>query len=112
MGLIGCSIVVMALLFGATEAREYEVGDSFGWNIPPNQNFYSDWASSKSFFVGDSLGKLFTRIHSFLASILFIIYELEFVSDSDTSMHANIDTLQSILRLRTIWSTMSNTNQT
>ncbi|XP_028753912.1 stellacyanin-like [Neltuma alba] len=56
LGFIGCSIIVaLSLLFSATEARQYHVGDSFGWNTPPNQTFYSDWASSKTFFVGDSL---------------------------------------------------------
>ncbi|KAF7806405.1 blue copper protein-like [Senna tora] len=51
-----CSIIVaMALLFGATEATEHVVGGSYGWNLPPNQTFYSDWATSNKFFVGDSL---------------------------------------------------------
>ncbi|XP_054820415.1 umecyanin-like [Prosopis cineraria] len=54
-GLIGCSMFILSLLFAATEATEYNVGGSFGWNTPPNQTFYSDWASSKTFFVGDSL---------------------------------------------------------
>ncbi|XP_054822399.1 umecyanin-like [Prosopis cineraria] len=53
--LIGCSIIVLSLLFAATEATQYSVGGSFGWDIPPNQTFYSEWASSKTFFVGDSL---------------------------------------------------------
>ncbi|XP_028753953.1 umecyanin-like [Neltuma alba] len=54
-GFVGCSIVVLSLLFAATEATKYNVGGSFGWNIPPNQTFYSEWASSKTFVVGDSL---------------------------------------------------------
>ncbi|KAK4257412.1 hypothetical protein QN277_007005 [Acacia crassicarpa] len=62
---IGCFIVVLSLLFAATEATEYNVGGSFGWNIPPNQTFYSDWATSKRFFVGDSLVFNLTEYQSF-----------------------------------------------
>jgi len=61
MGLIGCLIVVVALLNGettqATAAVEYQVGDSLGWTVPPNISYYSNWASSKKFFVGDTLSK-------------------------------------------------------
>ncbi|KAF3973640.1 hypothetical protein ACB098_01G311400 [Castanea mollissima] len=59
MGLIGCLIVVVALLNGATTqvtaAVEYQVGDSLGWAVPPNTSYYSTWASSKTFFPGDKL---------------------------------------------------------
>ena len=63
MGLIGCLIVVVALLNGATTqvtaAVEYQVGDSLGWAVPPNTSYYSTWASSKTFFLGDILSKQF-----------------------------------------------------
>ncbi|XP_028753904.1 umecyanin-like [Neltuma alba] len=55
MGLIGCFMVALSLVFAASEATRYNVGGDFGWGIPPNQTFYSDWASSKTFIVGDSL---------------------------------------------------------
>ncbi|KAK7327727.1 hypothetical protein VNO77_21816 [Canavalia gladiata] len=56
LNLIGCSIVAMVFLIGAIEAiTEYKVGDSFGWNVPTNENFYSEWVSTKKFFVGDKL---------------------------------------------------------
>ncbi|KAK4604453.1 hypothetical protein RGQ29_012807 [Quercus rubra] len=59
MGLIGCLIVVVALLNGATAqvtaAGEYQVGDSLGWTVPPNTTYYTNWASSKTFFLGDKL---------------------------------------------------------
>ncbi|GMY35830.1 cucumber peeling cupredoxin-like [Fagus crenata] len=59
MGLIGCLIVVVALLNGATaqvtSAGVYEVGDSLGWTVPPNTSYYTNWASTKTFFVGDRL---------------------------------------------------------
>ncbi|GMY35832.1 cucumber peeling cupredoxin-like [Fagus crenata] len=54
MGLIGCLIVVVALLNGAT-AREYQVGDSLGWTVPPNTSYYTNWASTKTFLLGDKL---------------------------------------------------------
>ncbi|KAI4344148.1 hypothetical protein L6164_011412 [Bauhinia variegata] len=38
--------------------------DSFGWNVPTNQNFYSEWASSKNFFVGDKLVFNWTGTHT------------------------------------------------
>ncbi|KAL0013730.1 hypothetical protein SO802_000799 [Lithocarpus litseifolius] len=59
MGLIGCLLVVVALLNGATAqvtaAGEYQVGDSLGWTVPPNTSYYTNWASSKTFFLGDAL---------------------------------------------------------
>ncbi|KAI4328703.1 hypothetical protein L6164_021038 [Bauhinia variegata] len=68
MGLEGWSIVVMALLIGATQATEYKVGDSFGWNVPTNQSFYSDWAASisnyQTFSVGDKLVFNWTGTHN------------------------------------------------
>lgn len=63
LNLIGSSIVVMAFTICATEATVYNVGDSFGWNTPTNENFYSDWASTKEFFVGDKLSKF--NLHTF-----------------------------------------------
>ncbi|KAK3210951.1 hypothetical protein Dsin_015657 [Dipteronia sinensis] len=56
-GLIGCLIVVLALLESATAATQYTVGDGFGWAVPPNNstNFYDDWVSNKTFQIGDSI---------------------------------------------------------
>ena len=58
MGLIGSFIVLSALLMGATQGNDYVVGDSLGWRLPPYECYYSDWASTKTFIVGDTLGKL------------------------------------------------------
>ncbi|KAI9117664.1 hypothetical protein K1719_011830 [Acacia pycnantha] len=56
MGLIGLLMVVLCLSFAASsEATRYTVGGNFGWGIPPNQTFYSDWASNKTFVLGDQL---------------------------------------------------------
>ncbi|KAL5547807.1 hypothetical protein UlMin_003038 [Ulmus minor] len=54
MGLIGCLVVVLALVKGAT-ADFYVVGDNLGWTIPLNTSFYSEWASSKDFEIGDQV---------------------------------------------------------
>ena len=65
LNLIGCSIVVMAFVIGATHAAtEYKVGDSFGWSVPTNESFYSDWAATKKFFVGDKLSKLLNKYNN------------------------------------------------
>ncbi|GLT55254.1 hypothetical protein SLA2020_283930 [Shorea laevis] len=56
MGLIGCFVVVVAILLrGATAATVYEVGDTVGWTVPPNTAYYATWASTKTFFLGDKL---------------------------------------------------------
>ncbi|KAK4257411.1 hypothetical protein QN277_007004 [Acacia crassicarpa] len=61
---IGLFIVALSLLFAATEAMQYDVGDSFGWTTPPNQTFYSDWARPKTFLAGDSLVFKWTGDHT------------------------------------------------
>ena len=53
-------VVVMALLKGATAAQTYEVGDSLGWEVPPNISYYSKWASNKTSYAGDMLCKHFS----------------------------------------------------
>ncbi|KAM7266876.1 hypothetical protein ACFE04_009042 [Oxalis oulophora] len=53
--MLGCFIVAISLLSGATTATQYTVGDDFGWNLPPNDTFYQTWANNKSFVVGDKL---------------------------------------------------------
>ncbi|XP_038878652.1 cucumber peeling cupredoxin-like [Benincasa hispida] len=36
-------------------AAVHRVGGDFGWNLPPTPTFFSEWASNKTFFVGDFL---------------------------------------------------------
>ncbi|KAF3960727.1 hypothetical protein CMV_014580 [Castanea mollissima] len=65
MGLCCCFIVVvMALLKGATAAQTYEVGDSLGWEVPPNSSYYTEWASNKTFYDGDKLSFNWTGSHT------------------------------------------------
>ncbi|XP_059431620.1 umecyanin-like [Corylus avellana] len=55
IGWFGIVVAAIILLRGATAATVYEVGDSVGWTVPPNTSFYSTWASTKTFFLGDKL---------------------------------------------------------
>ncbi|KAJ7978944.1 Blue copper protein [Quillaja saponaria] len=66
LGMIGCLIVAVALVMGPTQisATEYNVGDSLGWTVPPHANYYSDWASTNRFFVGDKLIFNWTGTHT------------------------------------------------
>ncbi|KAE8664331.1 hypothetical protein F3Y22_tig00112800pilonHSYRG00025 [Hibiscus syriacus] len=51
----------LILLRNAHAATTYDVGDSFGWQIPTaDPNFYGDWADNKTFFVNDVLVFNFT----------------------------------------------------
>lgn len=52
---IACLFLVGALL-QVVSAVDYDVGGDFGWNLPPNPTFFSDWTRNKTFFVGDKLG--------------------------------------------------------
>ncbi|PQP95849.1 cucumber peeling cupredoxin-like [Prunus yedoensis var. nudiflora] len=63
MNMVMACFMVMAVAFpsllnlkGAT-AEDYIVGDTLGWAVPPNTSFYSEWAASKTFQIGDGLGK-------------------------------------------------------
>ncbi|CAL0304967.1 unnamed protein product [Lupinus luteus] len=55
LNMVGLSMFALAFMIIATEAREYTVGDSVGWNTPTNETFYQDWATNKTFLVGDIL---------------------------------------------------------
>ncbi|KAE9584828.1 hypothetical protein Lal_00024296 [Lupinus albus] len=55
MNMIGFSIFAMGFMIIATGATEYTVGESFGWDTPTNESFYQDWATNKTFLVGDIL---------------------------------------------------------
>ncbi|KGN65341.1 umecyanin [Cucumis sativus] len=49
------SFLFIAVLLPAVAAVDYQVGGDFGWNLPPTPTFFSEWASNKTFFVGDRL---------------------------------------------------------
>ena len=57
--------VVATACIGCSLAHQHLVGDSI-WSIPPSNEFYSNWASNRSFAVGDDLGNLnFHSLESF-----------------------------------------------
>ncbi|KAJ6699805.1 PEELING CUPREDOXIN putative-RELATED [Salix purpurea] len=51
----------VSLLLRNSEAANYEVGGSgTGWTRPSSSSVYSDWASDKTFAIGDTLTFTFT----------------------------------------------------
>ncbi|XP_021687047.2 umecyanin [Hevea brasiliensis] len=48
-------LAAFAMALRGAEAALYVVGDALGWQNPPNSSFYSSWASSHNFAVGDTL---------------------------------------------------------
>ncbi|PNT30155.1 hypothetical protein POPTR_006G067400v4 [Populus trichocarpa] len=50
----------VSLLLRGSEAVDHEVGDTTGWKSPSSTSFYSDWASGKTFALGDTLKFTFT----------------------------------------------------
>ncbi|KAA0063540.1 hypothetical protein IC582_011837 [Cucumis melo] len=48
-------LLVAASFCRSSFAATYTVGDALGWTVPPNPTIYSDWASTKTFVVGDIL---------------------------------------------------------
>ena len=57
-GLIGCMVVVAAVLMGCATAETHMVGDDLGWKVPPGGPIaYSVWADKQNFEIGDTLSK-------------------------------------------------------
>ncbi|KAF9615831.1 hypothetical protein IFM89_026671 [Coptis chinensis] len=55
-GLMGCFLVLVALVGGAAAQRTHDVLDTTGWIIPQGDpDAYNKWAASKTFGVGDTL---------------------------------------------------------
>ena len=52
------SLFLLGALLQIVAAVDHDVGGDFGWNLPPNITFFSDWASNKAFSVGDKLGTM------------------------------------------------------
>ncbi|KAJ6673224.1 hypothetical protein OIU85_012242 [Salix viminalis] len=53
---VGFLIVAsVGLLHGACAASTYTVGDDLGWTVPTNSSYYEEWASQKTFQIGDSI---------------------------------------------------------
>ena len=58
-GVLGLLLLLIVTMFGASSSADtYTVGDDLGWTNPPLGNVaYSTWAKTKSFDIGDVLGK-------------------------------------------------------
>uniref|UniRef100_A0A5B7CBX2 Phytocyanin domain-containing protein n=1 Tax=Davidia involucrata TaxID=16924 RepID=A0A5B7CBX2_DAVIN len=63
--LIGCLVVMAALLVGGATADTHTVGDSLGWTLPPGGPIaYSTWASREDFEIGDVIVFNWTGTHN------------------------------------------------
>ncbi len=51
-------LLLMMALFQVMDAAVYKVGDSAGWTIIGNVD-YKQWAATKTFQVGDTIGNSF-----------------------------------------------------
>ncbi|KAF9613463.1 hypothetical protein IFM89_008310 [Coptis chinensis] len=71
MGVIGCLLVVAALLRSAT-ADTYVVLGNLRWSVPTNgdDGAYRMWAAGQDFEIGDTLGGFLTRDFSGLCLTL------------------------------------------
>ncbi|XP_023764313.1 umecyanin [Lactuca sativa] len=49
------AMVVASMEFYQSAAREHVVGDSFGWIVPPNDDFYIIWSLHNVFKFNDAL---------------------------------------------------------
>lgn len=74
MVLIGCLMVVsMVGLIKETSGDTYTVGDSIGWTLPPAGNIaYSTWSRTKSFDIGDVVGKFTNYYVKIITKFCFI----------------------------------------
>lgn len=52
------SLFLLGALLQVVAAVDHDVGGDFGWNLPSNTTFFSDWARNKAFSVGDKLGTM------------------------------------------------------
>ncbi|EEF35204.1 cucumber peeling cupredoxin [Ricinus communis] len=63
---IGFLIVLLPLLDSTAAATKFTVGDGIGWAVPSNASFYDEWASDKTFQVGDSIVFNWSEVHNVL----------------------------------------------
>ncbi|KAK1412612.1 hypothetical protein QVD17_33999 [Tagetes erecta] len=49
------TIVFASMNFQGSHAKEHIVGNRFGWSVPPEENFYQNWASHETFQANDVL---------------------------------------------------------
>lgn len=78
-------LLLVCLVFGCFVqvllGRTYKVGDSFGWQTPPNGAVtFSNWGNQHSFVVGDILGKhVPSSIHFTCYIFLYMFFKKVFI---------------------------------
>jgi hypothetical protein len=56
--LLVVALIAAATVLPGTQAAQYVVGDTTGWNPSGGATFYTSWAAKHNFSVGDILGEL------------------------------------------------------
>ncbi|MBA0873380.1 hypothetical protein Goshw_001343 [Gossypium schwendimanii] len=79
-------VVLAANVLQSTDGATYKVGDSTGWRVPTNIDFYEDWADDRVFFVGDVLVFNFTTGKHNVAVVTEAAYEACNTTDTITIM--------------------------
>ncbi|PIA39823.1 hypothetical protein AQUCO_02600350v1 [Aquilegia coerulea] len=75
-GLIGCVIVLVALLEGSAAQTTHIVLDNQGWIIPTaGASAYTNWAATKTFMVGDTLVFNFANNQHDVAEVTKMAYD-------------------------------------
>ncbi|MBA0699998.1 hypothetical protein Goari_001587, partial [Gossypium aridum] len=78
--------VLAANVLQSADGATYKVGDSTGWRVPTNIDFYEDWADDRVFFVGDVLVFNFTTGKHNVAVVTEAAYEACNTTDTITIM--------------------------
>ncbi|MBA0787027.1 hypothetical protein Gotri_026751, partial [Gossypium trilobum] len=75
MAMAALFVVLAANVLQSTNGATYTVGDSTGWRVPTNNDFYDDWADNKVFAVGDVLVFNFTTGQHDVAEVTEAAYD-------------------------------------
>ncbi|XP_012462118.1 umecyanin-like [Gossypium raimondii] len=75
MAMAALFVVLAANVLQSTNGATYTVGDSTGWRVPANNDFYDDWADNKAFVVGDVLVFNFTTGQHDVAEVTETAYD-------------------------------------
>lgn len=106
--LCNCVLIFLAAVTTTVEAsRQFQVGDHLGWRVPDQNNtaFYTQWAQTNRFQIGDSLGIILFFLSflllAFVTHIFFLFYAV-FVYQNDSLLtvekydYFNCDTTEPI----------------
>ncbi|XP_021276700.1 umecyanin-like [Herrania umbratica] len=68
-------VVLAAVVLQSTYAANYTVGNSSGWGVPSNTDFYDNWTDNINFVVGDTLVFNFTTGQHDVAGVTETAYD-------------------------------------